>query len=301
MGSRVYGTIVVLLWATSMTWLMYAKILPSLHQGERPASVPRSATPPVGWKIELGGSPCGESVSQAVDGVAGVVELHSRVTLEYVPLDEVAPRWMLGLVKDVGDIDLDIRSKTTLDSFGNLATMMSRIMLNGAPSVVRVDGHVAEGKLKLKIKSGQLTKVSEYPWRDGSLLGELSPESRMTALHVGQTWRSDVYSPFGSPHDPVEMVEAFVAAEEQILHDESLVLVRRVEYRSLSGAGVSAKNRLRTVVWVADDGRVLRQDVHFLNTQLRFQRMTDAQSASLAEERLELGRYAATEAPPVRP
>ena len=40
-------------------------------------------------------------------------------------------------------------------------------------------------------------------------------------------------------------------------------------------AGVSAKNTLRAAVWVADDGTVLRQEVHLMDAKLRFERCTE--------------------------
>ena len=56
----------------------------------------------------------------------------------------------------------------------------------------------------------------------------------------------------------------------------------------MSPAGVAADNTLRAVVWVADDGMVLRQDVYLMNAKLRFERRTEPHMIKLAEELLDL-------------
>ncbi len=292
MGNKLFGAVVFLLWASSMGWLVSAKILPNYLLGQAPTNGASDQSQPIGWEIELGGERCGYAVSQALAGGARVTEVHSRVVLEHVSLDEIAPRWMLTLVRDLGEIRLELRTKTTLDSFNSLVAIDSRVTLNDLPAVVRVDGHVSEGKLKLRLRSGEMLRMIEYPWREGNLLGELAPESKLIAAYVGQRWRSEVYTPFGSPHDPVELIEARVVEEEEIVYQSRLTKTRRIEYRSSASAGVSSKNRLRAVVWVAEDGVVLRQDAYFLNTRLRFVRMGDDQAARMADDYLELNKYA---------
>jgi hypothetical protein len=292
MGNKLFGAVVFLLWASSMAWLVSAKILPAYLLGQAPASGATDQSKAIGWEVDLGGDRCGYAVSQALAGGARVTEIHSRVVVDHISLDEIAPRWMLALVQDIGEIHLELRTKTTLDSFGNLAAIESWVTLNDLPAVVRVDGGVSDGKLKLRFRSGEMVRPVEYPWREGNLLGELAPESKLLAAYVGQRWRSEVYSPFGSPHAPVELIEARVVEEEEIVYRGRLTKTRRIEYRSAASAGVSSKNRLRAVLWVAEDGVVLRQDAYFLNTRLRFVRMSDDQATAMAGDYLELDKYA---------
>ncbi|TWT75886.1 hypothetical protein Pla123a_26700 [Posidoniimonas polymericola] len=301
MGNKVFGLTVFLLWTASMSWLTMSKIMPAYLHGDAPAKSLTAAALPVAWDIELSGNSCGLAITQTVDGVDRVKEVHSRVMLDNVSLEAVAPQWMRTLVNGMGAVRLDMRNKSTLDSFGNLARITSRVKLNDMPAVVRVDGHVAEGKLKLRIRSGEISRLLEYPWQSGDLLGELAPEPHMIQAYVGRSWRSEVYSPFGSPTDPVELVEARVVEEQEMYFNDKVTTVRRVEYRTVSAAGVSSKNRLRSVVWVAEDGRVLRQDVYFLNTRLRFARLSDEESAQMADAHLELDRYAAVTQPESSP
>jgi hypothetical protein len=46
------------------------------------------------------------------------------------------------------------------------------------------------------------------------------------------------------------------------------------------------------VVWVAEDGTVLRQDVYLMDAKLRFERCTEPQSLKLAEQLLDVDSVA---------
>lgn len=298
MGNRIFGVVVILLWATTMSWLLTAKILPPMFRGEPPPEDASGKGAPVAWRIVLKDRPCGYAVTQSVDGALNTTEVHTRVVLEEIPIAEIAPRWMVALVNDIGEIRLDMRSRTTLDSFGNLASLETRMSLNDMPSAVRVAGRVTDGKLKIRLRSGDIERRAEYPWRQGGLLaGELAPEAKLLHLEVGKRWRKEVYSPLGAPHHPVELVEAEVVSRESIWIGGTVVDTRRIEFRSVPTAGVSNENRLRAIMWVDLDGRVLRHDAYFMNTKLRFERVSDEESARLAAEELQLDVYATLRTP----
>jgi len=72
---------------------------------------------------------------------------------------------------------------------------------------------------------------------------------------------------------------------------------KRIEYRSLSSAGVASEHTLHAVVWVADDGNVIRQDVYLLNSRLRFERRTDETMVQKARELLNLEEVATLATP----
>lgn len=298
MGNKVFQGVVVLLWAASMSWLVGAKMLPKFFRGQAPRAGSTQFGEPVGWRIEMLGRPCGVAVSSAAEGVGGAREVHSRVKLDRLPLAQKAPQWMLSLLKNLGDIRLDLRNRATFDSLGGLAMFKTRVQVNGVDSIVRMSGVVHDGKLRLKMQTGDFTRRSEHPWREESMLGgQLSPEAKLINIYVGRKWRDEVYSPFGAPGAPAELVEAQVDAEDTLLYGGELTRVHRIVYRSLSAAGVSARDRLRAIVWVREDGRVLRQDSYFMNVRLRFCRLTDAESAELADELLDLDLYSATTTP----
>ena len=51
-------------------------------------------------------------------------------------------------------------------------------------------------------------------------------------------------------------------------------------------------NTLHAVVWVADDGTVLRQEVHLMDAKLRFERCTEPGMIKLAEGLLDVDSVA---------
>jgi hypothetical protein len=97
-----------------------------------------------------------------------------------------------------------------------------------------------------------------------------------------------MFSPFRPPVDAIELLQAEVVAEESIFHEGKLTRTRRIEYRSMSAAGVASAETLRAEAWVAEDSTVLRYDVYLLNAKLRFERRLDSQMIALARDLLDL-------------
>ena len=298
MGNKIFGVVVFLLWGVTMSWLLVAKILPPFFHGDPPRASHYSRLRPVAWNIELHGQPCGMSVSQAAEGTLDTIEIHSRVRLDRVPLPEVAPQWMRSVLRNLGEVRLDIRNRATFDSLGALATFRTSVKVDEVESVVKMSGRVQAGQLHLRIQAGDYSRRSQHAWTERSLMGgELSPEPRLLRAYTGRKWREEVYSPFGAPGAPAEMLEAEVLDEELVRIGEQYISAKKVVYRSLSAAGVSRKDRLRAVVWVRDGGQVIRQDAYFMNVRLRFTRMSDEESEKLADELLELDRYVGARTP----
>ena len=137
-------------------------------------------------------------------------------------------------------------------------------------------------------------------FRSHSLLtSELIPEPKLLQVYVGRKWQQEVYSPFRPPGNSLEIMQAEVVEERCIEHRGERMHARKIEYRSMSAAGVAADNTLRAVVWVADDGTVLRQDVHLMDAKLRFERCTEPHMLKLAEKLLDIESVATIAAPHV--
>lgn len=302
MGNKIYGAVVLVLWGSSMTWLMVAKILPPFFRGDAPRSAPTTRLEPVAWRIEHGASLSGYSVSQAVPGAMGTTEVHSQVRLDELPLPKLATQWiwMQGLLTDLSDLQLELRTKATYDTLGQLSAFETRVRAADTPPVARVIGRISGGVLKLTMRAGEFTHNSEHPWKGRSLLGgELSPESRLRPVYVGLKWREEVLSPFSGPGAKAELIEAEVVEEERLRHDGQLIRVKRIVFRSVCSPGVCAEDRVRAIVWVRDDGEVIRQDMFFMNMRLRFTRLSKSESQLLADSLLDLPRYATLAAPPL--
>jgi hypothetical protein len=293
MGNRIFVGLVVMLWVGTMSWLMVARILPPFFQGEPPGHGVLIRDEPVCWQIEYDGRPIGHAVSQAIPGALGTTEIHSRVLLEGIDLGKLAPQWMSTLVRGLGDISLDTRTSITFDSLGKLSSFETRVWLNDLPLVMKVLGRVEGAELVLKLQTGEVTTESRQavPARS-PLANELIPEPKLLQVYVGRKWQQEVYSPFRPPSNPMEIMQAEVVEETWIAHRGDRVRVRKIEYRTLPPAGVASSNTLRSVVWVNDEGTVLRQDMYLMDARLRFERCSEPHMLKLAEELLDLDTVA---------
>jgi hypothetical protein len=302
MGNRIFMAVVFLLWLSTMSWLMVARILPPFFYGEPPSRGFLVDDGPVCWEIRCGDRPIGYAVSQAVPGALGTTEIHSRVLLENVRLQEMAPQWLSGLVDSVGEIRLDTRSRLTLDSLGNLASFETKMQLNDLPLAVKMRGRVEGPELVLTIHSNDVVHEARYPMPANALLAsELIPESKLLPVYVGRRWQQEVFSPFRPPNDSLELLQAEVVEEGTIDHHGQRCRARKIEYRTLLTPGVAADDALRAVVWVADDGTVLRQEVRFMSVRLRFERCNEPEMLEMAERLLDLDSVATLSTPAPSP
>ncbi len=298
MGNRIFVGVVLLLWSGTMSWLMVARILPPFFHGEPPRHGKLVRDEPVCWQIEYDGRQVGYAVSQALSGTLDTTEIHSRVLLEEIAIRELAPQWMGSLVRGLGKISLDTRTVMVLDSLGNLSSFDTKVKLNDLPVVMKVQGRVNDAELRLKIQSGEVTHEMIYPVPTQPVLAnELIPEPKLLQVYVGRKWQQEVFSPFRPPNSSMEIVQAEVVEEGLIEQEGESVPARKIEFRSLSAAGVSANNTLRAVVWVAEDGTVLRQDIYLMSAPLRFERSTSPEMLELAGQLLELDKVATLSTP----
>jgi hypothetical protein len=299
MGNRIFVALVIVLWASSMSWLMLARILPPFFQGEPPQHGQIVRDEPICWEIEYGGRPIGHAVSQAVPGALGTTEIYSRVSLEGLQVKELAPQWMGSLVSGMGEIGLDLRSRVVLDSLGHLTSFETRVRLNDLPLVMKARGKVDGADLVLTIQSGEINRQFRYPVpSDDFVTSELTPEPKLLQVYVGRKWQQEMFSPFQSPTKALELMEAEVVEEGPMEHRGERVIARRIEYRSMSDAGVAADNTIRAMLWVGEDGTVLRHDVYLMNaTKLRFERCHEPHMLKLASELLDLKSVATLGAP----
>ena len=240
----------------------------------------------------------GHAVSKAVPGSMGTTEIHSRVQLEDLEIRKLAPQWMSTIVRALGSVSFDSRSRVVLDSLNQLSSFETRVRLNDMPLVMKVTGRVDGPDLLLKITSGEITHTAHYPVPNNSLLAsELIPEPKLLQVYVGRKWQQEVYSPFRPPRDSLEVLQAEVVEEGWFDGRGERTRARKIEFRAMSPAGVAADNTLRAVVWVGDDGTVLRQDLHLMDTKLRFERRDEPHMLKLAEELLDLESVATIATP----
>jgi|GEM_PF-1611040 len=286
MSNRLFISAVLLLWFSSMTWLVVDKILPSFYGGKPPATSGLEAGRTVAWRVKWSGRPVGWAASLRLPGISNTTELRNRVLLKDVPLLDLAPTWMRTIVGDFGNMKFDTQTLIELDALGNFASFRSRVAVNDIPSVFRISGRMQDSQLEFKVRSGSLTYTTQaYIPNQAALSEALFPDARLPYMYVGRHWQKEVFSPFKSPGTPVELVEAEVVAMESLQYGDALVRALRIEYRSLPGPGIPEANRLQAVTWVeAKSGLVLRQDVFIANSKLRFERLSEEVASQLGVE-----------------
>jgi len=295
MGNRIFVAAVVLLWTGTMSWLMVARILPPFFHGDPPSHGAVIEEEPACSEIELRGQRVGLAASQGVPGAFCTTEIHSRVQIDNVELRKLWPFQIGSLIHGLNTIRLDTRTRITLDSLGALSAFDTKVQLMDVPLVMSVRGRVEGAELRVSMQSGEMKHDVNFPVPQQALVAnDLFPESKLLDLKVGRRWQQEVFSPFKTS---MEIVQAEVVAEGLIEHRGELVNAKRIEYRSLATAGVAAEKSLRSVLWVADDGMVIRQDLHLMSATLRFERCSEPKMIERAARMLDL-KTNATIAPP---
>ena len=107
MESRWFNTLVILVWLTTTTWLVVAKLVPPLKRGDPPnyRSMYAAETddgkpaPAVGWEMSIDGKPLGWAVTHlnttsSVNLSDQVTKVISCIHFERIPLEELSPAWM---------------------------------------------------------------------------------------------------------------------------------------------------------------------------------------------------------------
>jgi len=276
MANRIFVFAVIVLWLSSMSWLVVERILPSFYTGEPPIEQAYETGEAVAWKVEWGGKPVGQAASVRLSGVAGTTDLYNRVVLTDIPLMDLAPAWMRNTIGDLGNITFDAHTRIEFDPLGNFSSFNSRISINDLPSMLNITGRVEDSFLQLRVRSGDISYTSPIYLPDSKSLNEvLFPDAKLPQMYVGRSWREEIYSPFHSPGSPVELVQAKVVSVEAIQYLGETYKTLRIEYRAMSRSGIPQEARLQAESWVDLSGNVLRRDVYLGNSKLRFTRLAD--------------------------
>ncbi len=288
MANRVFVFAVVILWLSSMTWLVSERILPSFFEGEPPLVEAYETGQAVAWKVEWQGRTVGRAASVRLSGVGGTIDLHNQVVLEDIPLMDLAPTWMRSIGGDLGNITFKARTRIEFDSLGNFSSFNSRININELPSVLNMSGRVEGSFLNLRVHSADLTYSTPIYLPDSKSLNEvLFPDAKLSKMYVGRRWQEEIYSPFHSPSDPTELVQAEVMVSEMIHYAGKMHRTFRVEYRSMTSSGIAQNERLQAVSWVEPTGDVLRRDVYLGDSKLRFIRLKKSEAKQVGLKLLE--------------
>lgn len=289
MGNHPFNVIVFLFWLATMSWLVVAKVLPPLRVGEPPSygTIVRETidSPPVCWTVRWHDRPIGWAASKAVRRKDGISDQFSRVYLGDFPWQEIAPGWMASVLQPVLSnlnlMDIDKKSTVVIDPLGRLVRFDSRVRIGSLTDAIKLQGQIEGPTLRLSVTSGDVPyKLERFLPPNALMTDELSPQSFMPGLRVGQNWTVPLYSPFHSPQSPLEILQASVEREDKITYEGQSVPCRVIVYRGDSGSGMSG-SETRGRVWVRTDGVVLRQEVTIMNSLVAFDRLGETQAESI--------------------
>jgi hypothetical protein len=279
-----------------MTWLVESKVLPPLKRGDPPgyqAMYSESLEEKtVGWDLTLNGKPLGWALNrvQWTDGLRTdkITTLKGLIHFEHIPLEELAPDWMKTLLRSADSTDnleMDADSTLIIDALGHLTGFDSAVRFGQYRDVIKVSGRVQASLLKVNVEAGQFKDQFDTWLPSGALVtGELSTQSRMAGIYVGQEWTVPVFNPLRPRDNPVEILQARVEESDPLVWGERTVAVRKVVYRADSGSAMSSSQEPRSKLWVADDGSVLRQEISLFGSRLVFVLMSQELSADLAKK-----------------
>jgi hypothetical protein len=280
--------IIIIFWCATTTWLVVAKIVPSLLPGSPPGYQALYASNnrliPVAWGVVWKDRPLGWAVSESVRDDDGGVGVETILHFDRLPIDELLPGWMKTLVGRALDgsvvFDFEARSTLSIDADGQLQSFHSTVDLPGRVDKVVLDGTVDDGHVKITIQAGELSyETSRYLPSHVMIGDELSPQATMPGLTLGKRWTVPVYSPLRGGKAALEVLHAEVVGEETLFWEDRLLRVDLVVYRD----DPSGHHEPCCRIWVDRSGRVLKQESTIFGSTLTFLRRSDDAAEELAQ------------------
>ena len=293
MQSRWFNIAVVLLWLSTMGWLLVEKVLPPLLVGDPPSYrtilAAQENEPPAGWQMSFNDRQLGWALNLVCRRPNDVTEIHGRVHFDEIPLNSLLhglPQILLPLVNLPNvDLQMDADSTAVIDPLGRLMRFESALRVDSMEKPIRIFGTVDGHQLKLEVRAGGVSSPTEIYLPDDSVVVDaFSPQAQLPGLRAGQTWTVPVYSPLRLSGNPVEILHATVEGTDLMIWGGRTEPIWLVVYRSDPGAGLGSNDSPRGKLWVRSDGTVLKQQAMILDSTLTFVRLTDKQAAKLAAE-----------------
>jgi hypothetical protein len=279
--------IIILFWCLTTTWLVAAKIVPSLLPGSPPGYQALYASNnrliPVAWAVVWKDQPLGWAVSDSHREDDGGVTVETVLHFERLPIDELLPPWTKPLIGRSLDrslpLDFEARGTLFIDPRGQLQAFRSTVDLPGGADKVLLNGTVDDGHVKITLQAGELSyETSRYLPSHVMIGDELSPQATMPGLVMGKRWTVPVYSPLRGGTAALEVLHAEVVGEETLFWEDRLLRVDLVVYRD----DPSSHHEPCCRIWVDRSGRVLKQESMIFGSTLTFVRRSDEAAEGLA-------------------
>jgi len=186
MYGRWFNLAVIVLWLATMTWLVKAKVLPTLLIGEPPSHrqilEARQNEPPVGWRLRWNHRPMGWALSITEAQPDGSTQIRSRVHFDDLPLGDMTPGWLRGLFRLLDEsrakMETDTRSVLSIGPEGRLRRLQSTVEFKPIGEMISMDATVEQSDLRLSVRSRELSYETIIPIDPNTLLGDsLSPQT----------------------------------------------------------------------------------------------------------------------------
>lgn len=278
---------IILFWCLTTSWLVVAKILPSLLPGSPPGYQALYASNnrliPVAWTVRWQDRPLGSAVSESRRSADGNVTVETLLRIDNLPLHDLLPAWtvpIIGRAISPGtEVQFEARGRLMIDPQGSLRAFRSTVDLPGGGHQVLLNGTVDDGHVKIEVRAGDMSYETSRFLPSNIMIGdELSPQATMPGLALGKRWTVPVYNPLRGGKGAFEVLHAEVVSEETLFCDDRLVRVDLVVYRD----DPSDHHEPCARIWVARSGRVLKQESTLFGSTLTFLRCPDGEAERLA-------------------
>jgi hypothetical protein len=219
----------------------------------------------------------------------GSAEVRNWLEIERFPLAEVIPTVMKALLSPEEPLpahfSMTANSRLIFDKTGQLSLFDAAVQFENGFDAITIAGTIDGAYLAITLAYAGSTSYETdllLP-RKAMLSNSFSPEACLPGLREGQSWTVELFSPFHSPNDPVEILQAKVEAAVPMLWNDRTVNPWLVVYRNDPGTRSGGEGRVRGRLWVLPDGTVLKQEASMLSSTLSFVRLGDEESVRLAE------------------
>jgi len=291
MRSRWFNVAVVVLWLSTMSWLLTQKVLPTTLPGEPPAMddilKELLKDPVVGWSMAWDGRPLGWATIVTTPLEHQMTEVRSRVHFDRLPLSERSPEWLKSMLAPLADlrneIKMEAQSTMVFDPLRRLSRFESAVRFPPMEAALKVRGNIDGPKMSLSVHCGDFTYDADVPTPPGMLSDAMSPQGKLPGLREGQTWTVRVFSPLAAADAPMDVLQVTVEGREPVVWEGRPVSAWLVVYRSDPGSHVGPGDRTRARLWVAANGTVLKQEIMLFGSVMAFTRLSAGEAAALAE------------------
>ena len=185
MFTRTTGFFIVPLWLAAMSWLVAHDVWPGLSAQDPPTLKVTDWLREHGTRAQL----------TIMDGQKRIGTVWTTYLIDDTTIRRDDVIWIERLPVDLAPLRVIVESIFTSD--GVLDEF--EIRLDSADTRMRLKGERFPMDFAFTFETGPVFKSFKVPLNDGSLIaGAFNPFAQLSDLHVGQTWRMQVFNPIAA-------------------------------------------------------------------------------------------------------